>query len=37
MAKDVFKKNFPAMTFIEVSHLARPQSIMEVQPIAVLP
>lgn len=37
MAKEIFKKNFPAMTFIEVSHLARPQSVMEVQPIAVLP
>ena len=37
MAKEIFKKNFPAVTFIEVSHLARPQSIMEVQPIAVLP
>src|ERR1051325_576469 len=23
MAKEIFKKNFPAMTFIEVSHLAR--------------
>jgi 2-iminobutanoate/2-iminopropanoate deaminase len=37
MAKEIFKKNFPAMTFIEVSHLARPQSLMEVQPVAVLP
>ena len=37
MAKEIFKKDFPAMTFIEVSHLARPQSVMEVQPIAVLP
>jgi 2-iminobutanoate/2-iminopropanoate deaminase len=37
MAKEIFKKNLPAMTFIEVSHLARPQSVMEVQPIAVLP
>lgn len=37
MAKEIFKKNFPAMTFIEVSHLARPQSVMEVQSIAVLP
>jgi|SRR5678816_1481978 2-iminobutanoate/2-iminopropanoate deaminase len=37
MAKEIFKKNFPAMTFVEVSHLARPQSVMEVQPIAVLP
>jgi enamine deaminase RidA (YjgF/YER057c/UK114 family) len=37
MAKEIFKKNFPAITFIEVSRLARPQSVMEVQPIAVLP
>jgi enamine deaminase RidA (YjgF/YER057c/UK114 family) len=37
MAKEIFTKNFPAITFVEVSHLARPQSVMEVQPIAVLP
>ena len=37
MAKDIFKKGFPAITFVEVSHLARPTSVMEIQPIAVLP
>jgi enamine deaminase RidA (YjgF/YER057c/UK114 family) len=37
MAKDVFKKGFPAVTYVEVSHLARPQLIIEIQPIAVLP
>ena len=37
MAKEIFKKGFPAITFVEVSHLARPTSVMEVQPIAVLP
>lgn len=37
LAKGVFKKDFPAVTFIEVSHLARPQSLMEIQPIAVIP
>ena len=37
LAKDIFKKNYPAMTFVEVSHLARPQSLMEIQPIAVIP
>ena len=37
LAKELFKKGFPAITFIEVSHLARPTSVMEVQPIAVLP
>jgi enamine deaminase RidA (YjgF/YER057c/UK114 family) len=36
-AKELFKKGFPAMTFVEVSHLARPQSLMEIQPIAVIP
>jgi enamine deaminase RidA (YjgF/YER057c/UK114 family) len=37
LTKELFKKGFPAVTFVEVSHLARPQSIMEVQPIAVVP
>ena len=37
LAKDIFKKNYPAITFVEVSHLARPQSLMEIQPIAVIP
>ncbi|HEY2989835.1 MAG TPA: RidA family protein [Candidatus Binatia bacterium] len=37
LAKDLFKKNFPAVTYVEVSHLARPQSLIEVQPIAVIP
>ncbi len=37
LAKELFKKGYPAVTFVEVSHLARPQSIMEVQPIAVVP
>lgn len=37
LAKELFKKGFPAITFVEVSHLARPTSFIEVQPIAVLP
>ena len=37
LAKEIFKKGFPAITFVEVSHLARPTSFIEVQPIAVLP
>ena len=37
LSKEIFKKNFPAVTFVEVSHLARPQLIMEIQPIAVMP
>ena len=37
LAKEIFKKGFPAITFVEVSHLARPTSVIEVQPIAVLP
>jgi 2-iminobutanoate/2-iminopropanoate deaminase len=37
LTKELFKKGFPAVTFVEVSHLARPQSLIEVQPIAVVP
>ena len=37
MAKEIVKKGFPAITFVEISHLARPTSVIEVQPIAVLP
>lgn len=37
LAKQIFTKGFPAVTFVEVSHLARPQSLMEIQPIAVVP
>lgn len=37
LAKEIFKKNYPAVTFVEVSHLARPQSLIEVQPVAVIP
>jgi 2-iminobutanoate/2-iminopropanoate deaminase len=37
LAKELFKKGFPATTYVEVSHLARPQLIIEIQPIAVLP
>ena len=37
LTKEIFKKGFPAVTFVEVSHLARPQLIMEIQPIAVSP
>jgi 2-iminobutanoate/2-iminopropanoate deaminase len=36
LAKELFKKGFPATTYVEVSHLARPQLIIEIQPIAVL-
>jgi 2-iminobutanoate/2-iminopropanoate deaminase len=37
LTKELFKKGYPAVTFVEVSHLARPQSLIEVQPIAVIP
>ena len=37
LSKEIFKKNFPAITFVEVRHLARPQLIIEIQPIAVIP
>src|SRR5919109_2336240 len=36
LTKELFKRGYPAITFIEVSHLARPQSPIEVQPIAVM-
>jgi enamine deaminase RidA (YjgF/YER057c/UK114 family) len=37
LTKDLFTKGYPAVTFVEVSHLARPQSLMEIQPIAAIP
>jgi enamine deaminase RidA (YjgF/YER057c/UK114 family) len=37
LTKELFKKGYPAVTFVEVSHLARPQSLMEIQPIAAIP
>ena len=37
LTKELSKKGYPAVTFVEVSHLARPQSLIEVQPIAVIP
>ena len=37
LAKELFTKGFPAITYVEVSHLARPASLMEIQPVAVLP
>jgi 2-iminobutanoate/2-iminopropanoate deaminase len=37
LTAELFKKGYPAVTFVEVSHLARPQSLMEIQPIAVVP
>jgi 2-iminobutanoate/2-iminopropanoate deaminase len=37
VTKELFKKGFPAVTFVEVSHLARPQLLIEIQPIAVIP
>ena len=37
VTKELFNKGFPAVTFVEVSHLARPQLLIEIQPIAVIP
>lgn len=37
LAKELFKKGLPATTFVEVSHLARPQLLVEIQPVAVTP
>ncbi len=36
LAKELFKNGYPATTFVEVVHLARPESLLEIQPIAVL-
>lgn len=36
LMKETFKNGYPAMTYVEVSHLARPESLLEVQPVAVL-
>jgi enamine deaminase RidA (YjgF/YER057c/UK114 family) len=37
LAQGLFTKGFPAITYVEVSHLADPQLLMEIQPIAVVP
>jgi len=37
ITKGLFKKGYPAITFAEVSHLARPELLLEIQPIAVIP
>ena len=36
-AKTLFKPgSYPAVTFVEVAHLARPESLMEIQPVAAI-
>lgn len=37
LTPQIFKKARPAVTFIEVSHLARPQLMIEIQSVAVIP
>ena len=37
IVQDMFKGGYPATTFIEVSHMADPQLLIEIQPIAVIP
>jgi 2-iminobutanoate/2-iminopropanoate deaminase len=36
-AQGIFKSGYPAVTYIEVSHLSDPQLLIEIQPIAVVP
>jgi 2-iminobutanoate/2-iminopropanoate deaminase len=37
IAQDMFKGGYPAITYVEVSHMADPQLLIEIQPIAVIP
>lgn len=37
IARDLFKGGYPAITYAEVSHMAEPQLLIEIQPIAVVP
>jgi enamine deaminase RidA (YjgF/YER057c/UK114 family) len=37
IAQGMFKGGYPAITYIEVSHMADPQLLIEIQPIAVIP
>jgi 2-iminobutanoate/2-iminopropanoate deaminase len=37
LAQDIFKSGFPAVTYVEVSHMSDPQLLIEIQPIAVVP
>jgi enamine deaminase RidA (YjgF/YER057c/UK114 family) len=34
--RDLFGGNLPASSYVEVSHLARPELLLEIQPIAVV-
>src|SRR5258706_2459813 len=36
LAHELFKKGFPAVTFVAVSHLARTQTFDEIQPTALI-
>ena len=37
LAGTIFKKGFPATTYVEVSHMARPTLLIEIQPVAAIP
>jgi enamine deaminase RidA (YjgF/YER057c/UK114 family) len=37
LVQDMFKGGYPAIAYIEVSHMADPQLLIEIQPIAVIP
>lgn len=37
IVQGMFKNGYPATTYIEVSHMADPQLLIEIQPIAVVP
>ena len=37
LVQDMFKGGYPAIAYVEVSHMADPQLLIEIQPIAVIP
>ena len=37
LVQDMFKNGYPAIAYIEVSHMSDPQLLIEIQPIAVIP
>lgn len=37
LVQDMFKDGYPAIAYVEVSHMADPQLLIEIQPIAVIP
>ena len=37
LVQEMFKGGYPAIAYVEVSHMADPQLLIEIQPIAVIP